>query len=473
VYYLSDAITAEEGIRHAEHCLEIIKDHVLDMPVWMDVEVARQKGKPRALTDAIKAFCGRIRQAGYIAGVYTYVSMWRNHMYPHEFAEYELWLAKWQAEWPDEDDSLGMWQQGVKNLETGEVLFDDPEDSAYQDYDFVAKDYPSMILGKPNMAARKRIVGHVESQQGADYCSMNHSIEKGWGGMGTHIIGLGWGCAELCAMPYNIELGTAYLGSCYNFAGDALCQSVNQGGGQFIFVDEPEVGDLVIYIRSGYNGKDYDDYGHIAMYVGDGMVIGAWGVGRPGEAGYKPMLGVAKTTIEAQSLGGGWRYLRNTLIDKGEEPKQPDSKPKNNAHMCYRVHITDEWLPSVRDGQVSGTVGCATTVDALKITPPDGVTLEVHVHIQSIGTKCYEGVRRGKSSGTGSSPNDPIMGELGKRLEAVRIEHTAVPKALKGKLRYRGHVQGKGWMPVCKEGEWCGTRGESKRLEAIEIWYEE
>jgi len=232
----------------------------------------------------------------------------------------------------------------------------------------------------------------------------------------------------------------------------------------------------VIYIAKGYNGRDYDDYGHVAMYVGDGRVIGAYGVGRPGEPGYMTGGSVRETTVEAQSLGGGWRYLRNTLIDKHDEPEkpvQPASKPKNSVHMCYRTHIVDEWLPSVRDGQVSGTVGCAATVDALKITPPDGVTLEVHVHIQTVGTKCYEGVKKGKSSGTGSSPNDPIMGEFGKRLEAVKIEHTAVPKALKGKLRLRGHVQGKGWMPVCREGEWCGTRGESRRLEAIEIWYEE
>lgn len=482
VYYLSDAITAEEGKADAEHCIRILKGHVLDMPVYMDVEVQRQiNAGARAVTDAIKAFCDTIRAAGYLAGVYTFASMWRNNMYPDELRQYELWIAQWQQAWPDAFPSIGGWQQGVKHLASGRVLYDDPNDAAYQDYDWWQKDYPNMIFGTPNMERRNRVVERQRSKVGADYCSMNYDERDGWGGIGTHVIGLGWGCAQLCSMSYNLELGTAYRGSCYDFAGDALCQDVNQGGGQFVFVDEPLRGDLVIYVAKGYNGLDYDDYGHIAMYVGDGKVIGAWGVGRPGEPGYKPMLGVAETTIEAQSLGNGWRYLRSTLIDKPEKrkeepkvmPKQPESKPKNDIGIYYRAHVENGgWLKAVHDGMVAGTTGQKLRLEALKITPPAGVVLEAYAHVQGIGTLYYDGIKRGKSSGEGSSANDPIIGTKGvsRRMEAIRLVQT---KPLKGrKLYYRGHVEGTGWTKVCHEGEWCGTRGKSKRLEAIQIWYE-
>ena len=156
-----------------------------------------------------------------------------------------------------------------------------------------------------------------------------------------------------------------------------------------------------------------------------------------------------------------------------EDKGQPDSKPVNDVGIKYRAHCqTYGWLPSVRDGMVCGTTGESKRLEALKITPPESVELEVDVHIQTYGWKTYKGIKKGKSSGTSSSENDPIMGTVGesKRLEAVRIR--CVKNGTGKKLKYQAHVQGIGWQMVASEGQLAGTTGASKRMEAIKIWFE-
>lgn len=147
-------------------------------------------------------------------------------------------------------------------------------------------------------------------------------------------------------------------------------------------------------------------------------------------------------------------------------------KPKT-VHILYRAHAQSYgWMPAVKDGEIAGTVGEAKRLEAIKITPPDGVELEVDAHMQGIGWKTYKGIRKGQSSGTGSSDNDPIIGTVGeaRRLEAVRIRCAKNPTGRK--LKYQVHVQTYGWMRVCDEGEVAGTTGIAKRLEAIKIWLE-
>lgn len=187
------------------------------------------------------------------------------------------------------------------------------------------------------MSVRDQIVSRAYGQLGVSYYSMNYSASEGFAGwMGTNYVGVGWGCAQLAAYCYNSTIGTAYVGSAWNFAGDALGQDTNQGGGEFVFTDDPEPGDVVAYIQSGYNGGDYDDYGHIAVYVGDGMVVGAMGVGKPYESGYIN-IGVSETSVGEQDLGGGWRYLRCTrLSDEGGEDKseEPETEIEEDEMVC-------------------------------------------------------------------------------------------------------------------------------------------
>ena len=140
--------------------------------------------------------------------------------------------------------------------------------------------------------------------------------------------------------------------------------------------------------------------------------------------------------------------------------------------IWYRAHVqTYGWMDVVKNGEIAGTVGESKRLEAIKITPPDGVELEVDAHMQGIGWKTYK-VWKGENSGTGSSANDPIIGTVGesRRLEALRIRCLKNPT---GKaLKYQAHVQTYGWMRPCDEGDTAGTTGVSKRLEAIKIWFE-
>ena len=75
--------------------------------------------------------------------------------------------------------------------------------------------------------------------------------------------------------------------------------------------------------------------------------------------------------------------------------------------------------------------------------------IKYKVHVQDKGwSDWYEEGRRAGTSGEGL------------RLEAIIIE---------GVDSYQVHVQDKGWSDWVKAGEVAGTVGEGKRIEAIEI----
>lgn len=146
-------------------------------------------------------------------------------------------------------------------------------------------------------------------------------------------------------------------------------------------------------------------------------------------------------------------------------PKQPDTKPKNDIGMYYRAHVQRAgWLAPVHDGMTAGTTGYSARCEAIKITPPEGVTLDVDVHLQGIGWKTYKGVKNGVY--------DPVMGSTGesRRLEAVRIR--VVENTTGKNIRYRAHIQRYGWQAWKTEGQTAGTTGQKLRLEAIQIYFD-
>ena len=161
--------------------------------------------------------------------------------------------------------------------------------------------------------------------------------------------------------------------------------------------------------------------------------------------------------------------IRPTLTKAEQVP----GEPKNDVGLAYRAHSQDVgWLAPVRDGQTAGITGHSLRCEAIKITPPEGVVLDCFAHVQDVGTLGYPGIRKGQGSGTGSSDTDPIIGTVGKskRLEALMLRCVENPAGKR--LRVQAHVQDVGWQEPVGEGEWAGTRGKGKRLEAIRVWFE-
>lgn len=219
------------------------------------------------------------------------------------------------------------------------------------------------------MSLRDDIVEAMRGIIGESYYSMNYGAEDGFGGIGTHYVGEGFGCAQSTSYAYNTVLSTRYLGSVYNFAGDALGQSVNQGGGEFYFVDEPEAGDSVIYIAAGHNGEDYSDYGHIALYVGDGLVVGAMGRGTPYSGNYLN-IGISETTVAGQSIGGGWRYIRCSRLDESEPEHEEKTEENGEGMLACIISIDDD-----HSGYKKGMQVLWTPMGFEYINHPDSISL--------------------------------------------------------------------------------------------------
>lgn len=148
---------------------------------------------------------------------------------------------------------------------------------------------------------------------------------------------------------------------------------------------------------------------------------------------------------------------RERVIPK---PTQPTSKVVNNNGVKYQAHCqTFGWLPEVRDGQISGTVGASKRLEAIKLTLPKGVSAKIRAHIQGIGWREYECVG-GVAQTIGTTGQS-------KRIEAIEILKTSgIPEGKK--LKVQAHAQTLGW-----NSDWTsigvGTMGFSKRLEAIKF----
>lgn len=166
----------------------------------------------------------------------------------------------------------------------------------------------------------------------------------------------------------------------------------------------------------------------------------------------------------------GYGIPKWSLVDN---PKQVPGDSKNDFGLNYRSHCQDlGWLSPVHDGQTSGTTGHSLRLEAIKITPPEGVVLDAFAHVQDVGTLGFPNIRKGPGSGTGSSDTDPIIGTVGKgkRLEAIMLR--CVANTTGKSLRVQAHVEGVGWMDPVGPGEWAGTRGKGRRLEALRLWLE-
>ena len=143
-----------------------------------------------------------------------------------------------------------------------------------------------------------------------------------------------------------------------------------------------------------------------------------------------------------------------------------------SGSISYCTHVQSYgWQDWKSDGQVSGTSGQAKRLEAIKIKLTGDIAEEYdvyyRVHVQSFGW--LDWAKNGEASGSEG---------YGKRLEAIQIKldrkGNVAPGDVKdtfrkAKISYRTHVQSYGWQDYKYDGEMSGTSGRSKRLEAIQI----
>ena len=113
-YIFAQSITVEEAVEEAEFVLEQVKDWDVQMPLVYDWEYVGQYARTadmdsRTLTDMAKAFCERIRDAGYTPMLYFGRSQSVDLLNLEELVDYPFWLAMYTTimDYPYKVD---MWQ---------------------------------------------------------------------------------------------------------------------------------------------------------------------------------------------------------------------------------------------------------------------------------------------------------------------------------------------------------------------------
>lgn len=113
-YFFSQAISPEEAVAEADFLLNVMKDWQVEMPVVFDWEFVSAEARTgnvdaRTLTDCAKAFCNRVKSAGYAPMVYFNTTQSLEGMYLEELTDYGFWLARYDTvlDYPHKVD---MWQ---------------------------------------------------------------------------------------------------------------------------------------------------------------------------------------------------------------------------------------------------------------------------------------------------------------------------------------------------------------------------
>lgn len=212
---------------------------------------------------------------------------------------------------------------------------------------------------------RDKVVAEAERRLGIPYNSMDNGKR-------------GYGCAMLVCACLNAVLGTKYYGSCWNLWGDAIgAPMYNQGGGEFEVIDakDAQPGDVVMYFKPNVNLGYSTNASHAALYVGNGMVIGAYGYGNIGTGYYMAGGSVRKTTVAYQSLGGAIRYIRCKRLkgSKANTNKTTKGDFAVSKKVTFKTKTNVRDNPSITKGKVVTHYEADQSVTIDAVTIADGI----------------------------------------------------------------------------------------------------
>lgn len=162
---------------------------------------------------------------------------------------------------------------------------------------------------------------------------------------------------------------------------------------------------------------------------------------------------VGTTTIKATADNGVSKSITVVVKDKKNEEKVPSVE--------YRTHVQDYgWQGYVKDGSMAGTSGKSKRLEGINIRIKNSDysgSIEYKTHVQNIGWQNYVS-------------DDKMSGTQGRslRLEAIQIRLTGEISDYYD-VYYRVHCQNIGWMDWAKNDEKAGSAGYGYRLEGIEI----
>lgn len=162
VYFYTQAITATEAKEEADFVLNRIKSYDLDMPVYFDIEsVDYATGRLDSAgltktqkTNLCKAFCQRIEDNGYDAGVYAN-KYWLTSMIDGEglSEDYDIWLAHYTTA-TDYSGTYNTWQftgsgsiSGISTAVDIDVDYRSGSSSSSSDTQYSVKNLTATVSG--------------------------------------------------------------------------------------------------------------------------------------------------------------------------------------------------------------------------------------------------------------------------------------------------------------------------------------
>ena len=181
-------------------------------------------------------------------------------------------------------------------------------------------------------------------------------------------------------------------------------------------------------------------------------------------------LAVAASRGKLQILGGAAPAARST------EPASQTVAPLQANDVIFGaktsgtngpialevlVHIGGIGDRTFSDREFAGTIGESRSLEGMQIRfrqPIPGLGIRYMGHLQNTG-------------------DTPWVGEgeyVGSRLESRRLEGFAIeltgPEANRYQIHYQGHFAGYGNSNIITNGEFCGLRGDGLQLEALKVW---
>ena len=118
-YWFTQAISKAEGVEEANYVHSLINGKTCDFPVYIDSEYSNTSHNGRAdglsasaRTDYLIAFCDRMIELGYRAGVYASDSWYANQLELSRIQAkgYSLWVARYSSNPPENVSNYDAWQ---------------------------------------------------------------------------------------------------------------------------------------------------------------------------------------------------------------------------------------------------------------------------------------------------------------------------------------------------------------------------
>lgn len=132
-YYYTWNTTAGGAMDDAALCMSYLKGKKFEYPIYFDLEWQKAFAQGKATCDAmVRAFCGRLEDNGYFAGLYISRIPLQTYISPDVASSYSLWIAEYGAKC-NYGGLYGMWQYSSTGRING-ISGDVDLDECYVDY---------------------------------------------------------------------------------------------------------------------------------------------------------------------------------------------------------------------------------------------------------------------------------------------------------------------------------------------------